>query len=232
MTMFYLFAKRIFDIFFSLLGLIILFPFLNLISVLIKFDSPGPVIFKQKRIGKDWEPFYIYKFRTMVNHAEKFGPSITGNEDQRMTTVGKFLRRLKLDELPQLVNVLIGEMSLVGPRPEILECAKKYERQYNEILKVKPGITDEVTLKFVNEELMLKGRKNPEEYYMQKILPIKLQYLYDFTKKKRSIRFDIYVIFRTISFLFYHNLNPLLTLSKAKNLVQQDVIAHESMHST
>ena len=143
--------KRSFDVFFSLLGLILLFPLFLVVSILIKLSSQGPILFKQLRVGRNGEKFYLYKFRSMVKDAEQKGPKLTTEKDARVTKIGAYLRKYKLDELPQLLNVLKGEMSFVGPRPEVPEYVEMFNDDYVHILKVKPGITDFAAIKFRKE---------------------------------------------------------------------------------
>ena len=147
--------KRAFDICASTLGLLITWPLLVIISVLIKLDSRGPVIFSQVRVGKGFCPFRIYKFRTMVEEAPGQGLPLTVGQDVRVTRVGRILRKFKLDELPQLVNVLVGDMSLVGPRPEVPRYVEPLRSEFSEILVVRPGITDLASLKYIDEASLL-----------------------------------------------------------------------------
>ena len=134
--------KRLFDVVAAAIGLVILSPLMALVALLIKVDSPGPVFFRQHRVGKDFRPFQIYKFRTMVQKAPLRGGLITAGVDPRVTRVGNFLRQTKIDELPQLINVLKGDMSLVGPRPEVPQYVEMFRKDYEQILSVRPGITD------------------------------------------------------------------------------------------
>ena len=162
--------KRAFDILFSVAGLLMLLPFLPFVAMLIKLDSRGPVFFLQERIGKDFRPFLMYKFRTMTAGADKQGARITAGGDTRITKVGGFLRKYKIDELPQLLNVLKGEMSFVGPRPEVDEYVRLYEREYRKLLSVRPGITDPASLAYSREEAMLGNSPAFEEVYVSTIL--------------------------------------------------------------
>ncbi|HHT9130649.1 MAG TPA: sugar transferase, partial [Candidatus Brocadiaceae bacterium] len=162
--------KRLFDIFLSSIGLILFSPLFAAVSILIKLGSAGPIFFTQKRIGKNFKPFYLYKFRTMVQDAPTKGLSITVDCDPRITRIGRLLRKTKIDELPQLWNVLKGNMSLVGPRPEVRRYVSKYRKDYKEILKIRPGITDGASLIYSNEEAILKGKKDPEAYYIHILL--------------------------------------------------------------
>lgn len=200
--------KRIFDIFFSTLGLICLSPLFLLVSILIKLTSPGPVFFKQERIGKNFRPFLLYKFRTMVPDAAQRGHLITAGDDKRITRIGRILRKTKIDELPQLINVLKGDMSLVGPRPEVRKYVEMYRKDYEEILKIRPGITDIASLKFRNEEELLKGKENYEEYYAHVILPEKIKLAKEYLKKM-SLWFDVKLILKTIFSILYptHTIN-------------------------
>jgi lipopolysaccharide/colanic/teichoic acid biosynthesis glycosyltransferase len=194
--------KRIFDFLVSLFGLIIFSPLFLIIAILIKLDSEGPVFYRGERIGKDGKPFRIFKFRTMVKDAEKMGGPSTSADDPRLTKIGKFLRKYKLDELPQLINVLKGEMSLVGPRPEVkiyVDMLKPEEKEI--ILSVKPGMTDLASLWDFHEEEVLKGSKDPEKTYLEKIRPKKIQLQIEYVKN-RSFLLDLKIILKTILKLF------------------------------
>jgi lipopolysaccharide/colanic/teichoic acid biosynthesis glycosyltransferase len=194
---FQLVIKRMFDVFFSVAGLLLTLPVLLVIAFLIKTTSKGPVFFKQIRVGQNGKNFKIYKFRTMVVDAEKKGMQITVGKDNRITKCGHFLRKTKLDELPQLVNVLIGEMSFVGPRPEVPRYVELYTRNQRGILKVRPGITDYASIEYFDENKLLGESDNPEETYVKVImvhkLLLNLKYL-----KRVSILEDITLIFRTL----------------------------------
>ncbi|MGD1046305.1 MAG: sugar transferase [Bacteroidota bacterium] len=165
--------KRLFDIFFSCLGLLIAFPFLLLAALLIKFDSPGPVLFKQVRVGKDYRLFTIYKLRTMINNIEHTKMQLAVPSDSRITPVGRFLRRTKIDELPQLINVLFGDMSFVGPRPEDPRYSALYNEEQKKIFDVRPGITSPASL-YYRDEASLLGDQNWEEKYTKEIMPEKI----------------------------------------------------------
>jgi len=191
------YGKRIFDILASLSGLIILSPLLLLIGLLIKLTDRGPVFFTQVRIGQDFKPFRLIKFRSMVVNADKMGALVTGGNDPRITPIGKFLRKTKLDELPQLINVLKGDMSLVGPRPEVAKYIDPYREEYREILQVKPGITDYAAIEYRNEEEVLKQYKDPEEGYIKEVLPAKID-LYRKYISEISFFTDIKLIFQTL----------------------------------
>lgn len=167
--------KRSLDIFFSLIGLLILLPLLPFIAILIKRDSRGPVFFLQERIGKDFKSFKICKFRTMESDADKKGARITAVGDDRVTKIGRTLRKFKIDELPQLFNVLKGDMSLVGPRPEVAEYVQLFEKEYRKLLSIRPGITDPASLHYSNEAGVLGNSGAPEDIYITKVLPEKIR---------------------------------------------------------
>ncbi|MFZ7987392.1 MULTISPECIES: sugar transferase [Fusobacterium] len=166
--------KRIFDITLSLFGLIILLPFMLIIAILIKFDSKGTIFFKQIRVTKDGKEFKIFKYRTMKVGSDKYS-QITVGQDDRITKIGSFLRKYKLDEIPQLINVLIGDMSLVGPRPEVPKYVALYTDEQKEILKVRAGITDYASIEFSNENDLLALEKDSEKAYIEKIMPKKIE---------------------------------------------------------
>jgi len=194
-------AKRLFDLFFALIGLLLLLPFFVIISVWIKFDSSGPVFFRQVRVGRNEEPFRIFKFRTMSMDAEAKGPSITVGEDPRITSPGRFLRRHKFDEFPQLLNVLKGEMSLVGPRPEVPKYVELYpERLRKIILSVPPGITDYASIEYKDENEILGKAEDPERAYINEVMPVKLKY-YERYVVERSVWIDAKLIFKTFKVL-------------------------------
>lgn len=189
--------KRAFDIIFSAAGILALSPLLALIAIVIKATSQGPVIFRHERMGRDFKPFGLFKFRSMYDARGPAGPSITVGGDARITPVGAFLRKTKLDELPQLFNVLLGHMSLVGPRPEVREYVEEYRDEYAKILKVKPGMTDLASLSFRNEEEMLRGKADPEDFYRSHILPEKLKLSKEYVQKA-SLRYDLQLILLTM----------------------------------
>ena len=190
-------VKRIFDLICSTLGLIILSPILIIIAIRIKTDSDGPVFFKQIRIGEKNREFEILKFRTMVVDAEKLGRQITVGNDSRITKIGAFLRKYKLDELPQLINVFKGDMSLVGPRPEVPRYVKLYNNEQKKVLEVKPGITDLASIRYRDENDLLGEAENPDEFYINIIMPDKLALNLEYINKN-NIFLDIYIIFKTI----------------------------------
>lgn len=191
------FLKRSFDLISSLIGFIILLPIFLIISLLIKIDSKGPILFKQKRVGKDGSIFEILKFRTMVVNAEKLGKQITVGKDNRITKVGKNLRKYKLDELPQLINVIKGDMSLVGPRPEVPKYVDLYNNEQKKVLSVRPGITDYASLKYSDENQLLGTVDNPEKYYIEVIMQDKLALNLEYIKNNNAFN-DILIIFKTI----------------------------------
>ena len=167
-------AKRTLDILLSFFGLLLLAPLFILISLWIIIDSPGKLFYKQLRVGKNNTDFLLYKFRTMVNNADKKGLLTIGTHDIRITRCGYYLRRYKLDELPQLFNVLIGNMSLVGPRPEVRKYVLLYTAEQKKVLSVKPGITDYASIAYVHENEILGAAENPESTYINEIMPAKL----------------------------------------------------------
>ncbi|HEX9599993.1 MAG TPA: sugar transferase [Mariniflexile sp.] len=190
-------AKRLFDVICAIIGLIILAPFLLLISILIKLDSKGPILFIQGRVGKNNRDFNIYKFRTMRIQSESKGLLTLGNHDSRITKVGYVLRRYKIDEFPQLINILKGDMSFVGPRPELRYYVNFYNEDDMKIFKVRPGITGLASLKYRNEVELLKAAENPEEFFIKTIIPDKLKFNKEYIKK-RNFFFDLKLIFITI----------------------------------
>ena len=194
--------KRLFDIIFALLGLILVLPLLLLIAIIIKMTAGGPVFYKGQRVGKNGRLFKIWKFRTMIPDAEKQGGTATSANDSRLTKLGKFLKRYKLDELPQLFNILRGEMSFVGPRPEVsfyVNMMAEEERKI--ILSVRPGMTDLASLWDFREEEVLKGSPDPEKTYMEKIRPTKIKLQLDYVKN-RSFWLDLKIILKTILKIF------------------------------
>jgi len=189
--------KRLFDIVTAGVALVLLSPLFLLIAVIIKIDSPGPVFFRQERIGKDFHPFQIYKFRTMRRDAEKAGALVTAGEDARVTRAGRHLRRTKLDELPQFINIVKGEMSLVGPRPEVSRYVELFRPDYEEILRVRPGLTDLASLKYRDEAGLLGSAADPEREYLAQVLPDKLKMAKDYLRQS-SFVFDLRLIGRTL----------------------------------
>lgn len=189
--------KRLFDVILSLIGIILIFPVCLIISIFIKLDSKGPVLFIQSRVGKNNSDFNIYKFRTMKVESNKKGLLTLGNNDARVTKIGYFLRRYKIDEFPQLINIFKGDMSFVGPRPELRYYVNFYNEDDLKILQVRPGITGLASLKYRNEVELLKAAKNPEEYFVKTIIPDKLKYNKEYIKRQ-SFFFDLKLIGLTI----------------------------------
>ena len=188
--------KRIFDIILSLFGLILLSPFMIIIAILIKLDSKGSVFFKQVRVTKNGREFKIFKYRTMKVGSDKYS-QITVGKDNRITKIGSFLRKYKLDEIPQLINVLIGDMSLVGPRPEVPKYVALYTDEQKEILKVRAGITDYASIEFSNENDILADEADPEKAYIEKIMPKKIELNKKYSSEI-SVITDIKIILLTI----------------------------------
>ena len=198
-------AKRAFDLLISGLGLILLSPMLLFLAVWIELDSPGPILYRGKRVGIDGRPFFMYKFRTMVQGAESRGPAVTYRDDPRITKAGRFLRGTKLDELPQLLNVLKGEMSLVGPRPEDPSYVELYTPEQRRVLSVKPGITGPTQLEYRDEASMLHGESVDEEY-VTRIMPGKLKLDLEYVRD-RSLMLDLRILWRTATTLLLGDRN-------------------------
>lgn len=189
--------KRLFDIFFSLIGIIILLPVFIIISLLIILDSKGGIFYAQERIGKNEKPFKLYKFRTMKTDSEKKGLLTIGSKDNRVTKVGYYLRKSKVDELPQLFNVLIGNMSLVGPRPEVKQYTIMYSAEQKKVFSVRPGITDYASIAYRNENELLSHSNKPEKTYIETIMPDKLKLNLKYIAEQNLVT-DIKIIFKTI----------------------------------
>lgn len=190
-------VKRVIDLSLSILGIAVLWPLLLVCGLAIKFSSPGPVLYLGKRTGQFGKPFKIFKFRSMQIDAESVGGSTTGERDPRITRIGAYLRKYKLDELPQLFNVLIGDMSFVGPRPEVEEYTNQYSSEEQKILDVRPGITDLSSLKF-NDLQQIVGDENPDEVFQRDVLPqknaLRLQYA-----KEHNIFMDLRILVMTVA---------------------------------
>jgi len=193
-------VKHFFDIVFSIIGLLIFSPLIVMTAFLIKKEDRGPIFYRGVRIGKNGKPFMIFKFRTMVMDADKIGGPSTSDDDPRITRVGKMLRKYKLDELPQLINVLKGEMSLVGPRPEVPMEVETYTESEKRVLIVRPGITDWSSLAFYNEGEILKGNPDPHQAYREKIKPEKLRLALKYVDEQ-SFLTDTKIIFHTLVIL-------------------------------
>ncbi len=188
-------AKRLFDLFFSFFGLLFLWPLFLIVAVIIFFDDGLPIFFRQERVGQFGKTFKIWKFRTMVTRNE--GPKITVGGDRRILPVGHHLRKYKIDELPQLINVLMGEMSFVGPRPEVSRYVDIYNEEQRKVLNVKPGITDPASIKYYNESEILEQSSDPEKKYVEEIMPDKLKVNLEYLRE-RSLFSDIKIIFKTV----------------------------------
>src|SRR6185437_374278 len=208
---------RLFDIIVAVAGLVFLSPLLLLVGLLVKLDSRGPILFKQERIGKRFRPFSMYKFRTMHDGAHTTS-ALTIGADPRITWVGKYLRASKIDELPQLINVLKGEMSLVGPRPELPRYVELFRPDYEKILTVRPGLTDLASLKYSDEASILGQSANPEREYVSQLLPDKIRLAKEYIEHS-SFLFDTKLIFETIIKLFeYQQIRS--TKSEARNNIK------------
>jgi lipopolysaccharide/colanic/teichoic acid biosynthesis glycosyltransferase len=191
-------AKRLFDFVFATLGLAIFAPLMLVSAIAVRAESSGPAIFRQTRVGLRGRHFRILKFRTMVLNADKIGAQITSGSDPRITRVGGLLRRYKIDELPQLINVVLGEMSLVGPRPEVPQYVEHYPQDARrEVLSVRPGLTDLASIDFFDEAAVLNGEPDHTVAYVEKILPAKLESQRKYVRE-RSLIYDLRIIFRTL----------------------------------
>jgi len=192
---------RVLDIIFSFLGLICFSPLFFIISLLVKFSSTGSVFYRQVRVGQDFKDFNLLKFRTMKINADQLGLLTVGGRDPRVTTIGYYLRKFKLDELPQLWNVLVGEMSLVGPRPEVKKYVNQYTEQQKQILSIKPGITDWASILYKDENVILEKSVNPEFDYINTIMPDKIKYNMIFINNYSIVEY-FKIIFVTIYRVF------------------------------
>ena len=189
-------CKRAFDILCSFLGLTVLSPVLLVVSVLVAVTSPGGVFFRQERVGKDGKPFRIFKFRSM--RKDNAGLKITTGNDSRITPVGRFLRKSKIDELPQLINVLVGDMSFVGPRPEVADYVNLYTPYQRQVLLVRPGITGLASIRFRNENDLLTASDDPNRTYVEQIMPRKIDLDLEYIPRA-SVFYDIKLIFQTFA---------------------------------
>ena len=192
-----LLAKRIFDIIMSSILLVFVSPILLVLGVLIKLDSPGPVMFRQVRVTTYGKEFHIFKFRTMVNHADKMGSQVTTKGDARVTRMGKLLRGCRLDELPQLVNILKGEMTFVGTRPEVPKYVQCYTDEMKATLLLPAGVTSRASIEYKDEERLLENAENADEVYIRQVLPKKMKYNLEAIKKFRFLE-DIKTMFATV----------------------------------
>ena len=188
--------KRFFDIVASLLGLIVLSPLLLVVAIWVKLDSEGPVFFRQVRVGRNNKDFRIFKFRSMRVGSDKGSQVTIGGRDPRVTRSGYFIRKFKIDELPQLINVLVGDMSLVGPRPEVRHYVDYWTPEQMRVLDVRPGITDPASIRFRNENELLAKAKNPEKYYVEVIMPQKIKLYLDYVNQA-SFWYDLKLILQT-----------------------------------
>lgn len=189
--------KRIFDLIFSIFFALISSPLMLIVAVIIKLDSPGKIIFKQKRVTEGGRVFEIFKFRTMVENAEKLGAQVTTGEDLRITKCGKWLRKLRIDEFPQIFNIIKGDLSFVGPRPEVVRYVKEYTPEMLATLLIPAGVTSTASILYKDEAKLLENAKNPDEVYIQEILPEKMKYNLDYIKKF-GIIYDFKVIIKTV----------------------------------
>jgi len=196
--------KRAFDIMVASIGLLLLSPLFIVVLILIKLDSRGPGFYRAPRVGKDGRLFWMYKFRTMVAGADRIGPIVTYRDDPRITRLGAKLRQKRLDELPQLINVLKGEMSLVGPRPESPEYVDRYTPEQQEILKAKPGVTGPMQIAFLDEEEHLSNPATLDDEYMTVILPPKLAVEMEYIRKQ-SLVYDCQILVQTAKMLLLGN---------------------------
>lgn len=194
-------GKRLFDLFWTIPGLLILSPFFLFVALLIKLDDGGPVYFRQERVGLGGKPFKIWKFRTMVVDAEKLGLQLTVGSDPRISEIGKYLRKFKLDELPQLFNVLAGEMSLVGPRPEVPKYTAMYSPAQRRVLDLVPGITDPASIKYKDENDVLAAASNPEKTYIEEIMPEKIRLNLEYSANA-GVWNDFLIVLRTLVKIF------------------------------
>lgn len=189
--------KRAGDLCVAALGLLLCSPLLLLAGVAVKLSSPGPVLFRQQRVGRNFQPFLMNKFRTMIVDAPQRGPQVTAGRDPRITRVGHWLRASKIDEMPQLWNVLVGDMSLVGPRPEVPRYVERFRDEYREVLTVRPGITDLASIKYRHEAELLGQATDPERCYVEQVLPDKLALAREYIRRQ-SLGFDLRIIAGTV----------------------------------
>jgi len=208
--------KRAFDLLLSLPSLIILSPFLVTAGFFVKLNSPGPVFYRGLRAGRFGKTFRIFKFRSMVQNADKLGSASTPEDDFRVTRIGRVLRRYKLDELPQLLNVIKGEMSLVGPRPQVLWAAERYTAEEKSVLSVRPGITDYASLKFRNEGEILAGSTDPDKDYFEKIHPEKMRLSLEYVHNQ-SVWLDCKIIVQTLTTVLFHRHSQKSKMTSASN---------------
>lgn len=190
-------VKRTVDFLSSIIGLIVLSPFFLVIGLLVKIDSRGPVFYLQERVGREVKPFKLFKFRTMHVDADKYAAITVGARDPRITSVGFYLRKYKIDELPQLINVFNGTMSLVGPRPELKKFVDLYSDEQKKVLSVRPGLTDFASIQFRNENELLEGKPDPIDFYIREIMPVKLEMNLKYIRNQ-SLVTDLQILLKTI----------------------------------
>jgi lipopolysaccharide/colanic/teichoic acid biosynthesis glycosyltransferase len=191
-------TKRAFDVALASTGLAATWPLIGLAGVAVKLDSRGPMLYRSRRIGRFGRPFDLLKFRTMTDQQSASAPLVTASDDRRITRAGHWLRRTKIDELPQLWNVLVGDVSLVGPRPEVKRYVDCHPEAYREILRVRPGLTDRATLAFMDEEALLAGQQDPEGYYVREVMPKKIAFYLAYVRNP-SLREDARIVALTAS---------------------------------
>ena len=196
--------KRTFDVIAAVLGLIFLFPFFVFVAAWVNMESKGGIFYRQRRIGKNGQPFMLLKFRSMFVGSDKSSRITVGNRDSRITKSGQFIRKYKLDEFPQLVNVINGDMSIVGPRPEVEEYVKMYSEEQKKVLTVKPGISDFASIEYMDENELLAKSENPQKTYIDEIMPLKLELNLKYIREQ-SLRTDLKIIMNTIIGIFSSN---------------------------
>lgn len=189
--------KRCFDVFAALMGLIALFPFFVFLAIWINWESRGGIFYRQERIGKDYRHFKLLKFRSMYVGSDRSSRITVGNKDSRITRSGRFIRKFKLDEFPQLINVIVGDMSIVGPRPEVEEYVKMYSTEQLKVLSVRPGISDYASIEYMDENELLAKTDNPQELYVSEIMPAKLKLNLKYIKNQ-SMKVDLKIIMNTL----------------------------------
>lgn len=225
-------AKRFFDLAWAALGAVILSPVFALIALAIKLESKGPVFYRGVRAGRFGQEFRIFKFRTMVEDAEVIGSASTPEDDHRITRVGRILRRSKLDELPQVLNVVKGEMSLVGPRPQFPWVLKQYTAEERTILTLRPGITDLASILFRNEDEILRGSPDPDKDYFEKIHPEKMHLSMEYLRKQ-SFWLDCEILLRTAWVVFFprHSMNAVGSRTSDKSGVPPEQFMKDRISS-
>lgn len=193
--------KRMLDIILSALAILFLLPLFCLLIILIRVDSSGPVLFKQRRVGKDYGFFSLIKFRSMIQKEDAMRGQFDPGDSRRVTHIGRLIRKTKMDELPELFNVFLGDMSIVGPRPEVEKYVSLFRDDYEIVLKVRPGLSDFASIKYRDEEKILSNIQDPESYYIEKILPDKLHLASKYVKNI-SLNTDFHIILKTIKSIF------------------------------